>query len=338
MTRRFFDRTTNMTSPSGPWHIPATVLAAYTAEDISEADAWSTEAHLARCGRCRADLAALVAGSGLQSDVVATRAAVIARVGERQRTPVTTRVPASAPAPAPAPASAPAPAPAPASAPASTGSARPASAEPIAAVSRWVRPALVLRGPWLTAVLVAVLVAAAAELVTGHATGVFGRVSTVGLLGPLAPLAGVGLCYRATDRGWAEAVLATPSAGLRLVLWRVLAVLAIAIPITAIVAAFDHRAAPVAWLLPALALAAASLALGTRIELGRAAGIVAGVWIAVAIAPAVLMRRLPIEVFSGVAQGVWAAALAACLAIMALRRAEFGRLPAWRPSAAGQLR
>lgn len=315
MTGIFFSQVAGMTRPVSRWHIPATVLAAYGAEDISEADAWSTESHLARCGRCRADLAALVASGGLNSDIVAARSEVMARVGELQREPVTDR----------------------ASMAGSTGGGRLVPTQPLSGVARWARPVvLVLRGPWVTAAIVAVLVAAAAELVASHAAEGFGHLPVVGLLGPLVPLAGVALCYRATDRDWAEVVLATPSAGLRLVLWRVLAVLLIAIPITMIVAAFDHRAGPVTWLLPALALAAGSLALGTRIELGRATGIVAGTWTAVVVAPGFLMQRLPVEVFTGVAQGLWAAALVCCVVIMVARRAEFGRLPVWRPVTMGQ--
>lgn len=294
--------TADAARPQGRWHVPAAVLAAYAAEDVSEADAWSTESHLARCGRCRADLAASVDGGPAGNSVTAARHSVLAYVGrpEQLTTAATPR------------------------------------RERAANMARWTRPALVLRGPWMTAVVVAVLVASVAEFFTSRAAGGLGQAPMIFLLSPLVPLAGVGLCYRATDRGWAEAVLATPSAGLKLVLWRVLAVLMIAIPMTVVVAAFDHHAAPVAWLLPTFGLVAASLALGSRLELGRATAAVASVWAVAVAAPPILTGRVPIDVFSDVAQGVWAAVLLGSLAVVVARRAEFGRLPTWRPATMGQ--
>lgn len=299
-------------APEAGWHVPAQVLAAYAAEDVPEADAWSAEAHLARCARCRTDLAALVDASPLHRGLLSARSAVMAQVGGRVGGNVAARGPVAA---------------------ALAGVTDPVTAGASGSPAPWVRPALVLRGPWMAAVAVAVLVAAAAELAGTLWHGPLPSPPPVLLLGPLVPLAGVGLCYRATDRGWAEAALATPSAGLRLVLWRTLAVLAIAIPITVLAALVGGQAGPMLWLLPALGLATASLALGSRIELGRATAVVAAAWTLAVVVPSLAARSLPAPVFSGAAQMIWAAVAVGLLAVTALRRASFARLPTWRPAA-----
>lgn len=275
------------------WHIPAEVLAAYAAESASEADAWSTEAHVTRCARCRVDLTALVDAGPLQREVADARTQVLLRVGPRDTVPA------------------------------------PDLRRRTGVLM------LVLRGPWVTAVLTALLMALLAEFTATRLLDTAVTLPMMALLGPVVPLAGISLCYRATDHGWAEAILATPSAGLRLVLWRVLAVLILAIPMTLAVSILTDGASAVLWLLPAAAMAAASLALGTVVELGRATGIVLTVWGIAVVAPAVVLMHVPWQVFSRAGQGVWGLLLTASIATVAIRREQFDRLPTWRPVAFG---
>lgn len=276
------------------WHIPAGFLAAYAMEDVSAADAWSAESHLARCGQCRADLAGLVASGSHQSVIDEVRTRVLSH--PTIHNDLTPAIPARRP------------------------------------TLLHTGPLLLLRGPWFVAVLTAAVVTGAAQLVAAGTSSIGGGGLMLALLAPLIPLAGVGLCYRTADRGWAEAVLATPVAGLRLVLWRVLAVTAVAFPMTLLIALLTHSLRSLIWLLPAAGLSAVSLALGTRIELGRATALVASLWAATVVAPTLVTRHLVWDVFSHVAQGVWGAIVITAVIVIFLRREKFERLPAWRPA------
>jgi len=102
------------------------------------------------------------------------------------------------------------------------------------------------------------------------------------ILAPLIPLAGVALAYgRGADPAY-EVAAATPIWGLRLVLVRAVAVVGTSVAAIALAALLspavgDHAAA---WLLPALGLSAASLALMTWWPPRRSAWVVASVWVA----------------------------------------------------------
>ena len=90
-----------------------------------------------------------------------------------------------------------------------------------------------------------------------------------------------------------ELVVASPRAGLYLVLRRTLAVLVVVIPALA-VAGWLAGASPARWLLPCLAFTAGALALGELIGLRRAAAVLALAWTAGVIAPSVLTDRSPL--------------------------------------------
>ena len=134
-----------------------------------------------------------------------------------------------------------------------------------------------LRRSWLLAVgavlAVAVLVANGAE----------GGYLFFLAIAPLLPIAGIAAAYGPGIDPTYEIGIAAPMRSYRLLLIRATAVLASTIVLAGIAALFlpalDWRAA--AWLLPALALATACLALATVVQPLRAAVIVAGVWLAI---------------------------------------------------------
>ena len=300
---------------SSDWHAAPALLAAYAAGRAGDADAWSLEAHLTSCSLCQAELAVAVRTSAQQrprEQLEQARARLLASL--------------------------------------------PAQPAPSAAPLRWagrghaawlVRPAAL--GAVAIAVLAAVALSAAAHLlptVSAPQTG-----ALLWLLAPMIPLAGVALCSGADDP-MREMVLSTPSAGLRVVLWRTALVLAVALPSAAgagtLLQAVGIAAAggswPVVWLLPCLGLTAATLAVGTVVGLYRAAAAVAGLWCLVVLVPALLtahtagttaLRSLvqslqapaDVPVLDGAAaQLTWLLVAAAGMAVVAVRRAEFERL------------
>jgi hypothetical protein len=138
-----------------------------------------------------------------------------------------------------------------------------------------------------------------------------------------------------------EIAAATPSGGLRLLLTRTAAVLAVCVPLlTAAGAVLPAEAgAPGAavWLLPGLALTLAALALGSYVGCRTAAVAVAVAWLAVVAGPA-LGEAFPYPpdgtasaryVSGGAAQGGWAAAAAVCAGLLALRRRSFDHMERW---------
>jgi len=134
-----------------------------------------------------------------------------------------------------------------------------------------------LRAPWLGAVAAVLVFAALAAGSDPHSQLVFLA------LAPLAPVAGVALAFgRAGDPTY-EIALATPYAAFRLLMVRTVAVLVTAIgtaTAAAVVVAGPTRLA-VAWLLPAVALTATTLALAERVEPVYAASAIGVVWLAI---------------------------------------------------------
>jgi len=103
---------------------------------------------------------------------------------------------------------------------------------------------------------------------------------------PLVCVGGVALAFSTTDRHVRELEASTAFGGLRLLLVRTVTVVAASIVICALAALLlpDLGVETVAWLLPALALASATLALSTRTTPRSAAAIVAVGYLAVVLA------------------------------------------------------
>lgn len=153
-------------------------------------------------------------------------------------------------------------------------------------VARWAPPGL---WPRLAMTMLVLAAAVGLDLVGG------GRLplSVVLLVAPVAPLLGVAAVWSAGLDPAHELVVASPRAGLYMVLRRALAVLVVVIPALT-VAGWAAGASPARWLLPCLAFTAGALALGELIGLHRAAGGLALAWTAGVITPSVLAARTPL--------------------------------------------
>ncbi|MFH8370642.1 zf-HC2 domain-containing protein [Streptomyces sp. NPDC018031] len=289
----------------GAWHVDGEMSARYAAGTLDEAAEWSLEKHVEVCGDCAVTVSLAVCSRRDTAHVVAdVRAALLAAV--------------------------------PAAAPARSGTAgRPGRA-------RWSVRLLWAAGPALWgAWLVAVLVVCVGAVVLAYGAGFDGVRPVLLAVAPLLPLAGVAVSYGPSADPVHEIALAAPSGGLRLLLTRCAAVLAVSLPLlTAASAVAPDRPGvpgPAAWLLPGLALTLSCLALGSYIGCLAAAGILAGGWSLALLAPVVLADRpgggvLPLGALTerldacltgAGPQSGWAAAAVAGAALVALRRHAF---------------
>lgn len=272
------------------WHVPRGVLAAYVAEQSSEADAWSVEAHLVGCEECRTRLGLVVATSP------------VAAVLERSRADLAVAL-------------------------AATGTvrdrARPDGAVgPVHLVAR-----SLARWPWLVAVVLAGAAAIGLSAVVGAVRPQGGSWLLMWSLAPVVPLAGVAWTFTRRSDPWAEVVLSTPVQGLGLVLWRCAGVLVLSAPLTLVATRAGAPASAGMSLTAMLGLTLASLALGTRVGLEPAAVIVAGVWGAFMVLPLLVVARPWFDALSASTLPGWGAAIVASGGLVLLRRSAFERLP-----------
>lgn len=191
-----------------------------------------------------------------------------------------------------------------------------------------------VRGAWPVAVLG---VALAAVLLARFADFAGARPLLLAVA-PVVPIAGVALSYGAHADPLHEIAAATPSAGLRLVLTRTAAVLAVSLPLLTLAGfLLPSSGAPgaAAWLLPGLALTLASLALAGYVGLRAATAVTGGGWLCAVLAPVLtadgrLTARLAEQVSGYLggapAQGGWAAAAVLCAALLTARRSAYDRL------------
>ncbi|MEV6638027.1 hypothetical protein AB0M54_45625 [Actinoplanes sp. NPDC051470] len=184
------------------------------------------------------------------------------------------------------------------------------------ATARLVAATPTLRGPWLLAVAGVLALAAWAAQVDDRFLLMFLVVA------PLGPLAGVAGAFAGGLDPTREIGLATPYSGLRLLLIRTVAVLAVTTPIVALAGlALPGSWWPaVAWLLPTAGLTGAALALTSRLTPVVAVGVVATAWLLVT-APAAVAGRADLAFGPG-AQVVWlAVALGGGLGLAVTRNA-----------------
>jgi hypothetical protein len=177
------------------------------------------------------------------------------------------------------------------------------------------------------------VVTAVSDLATG---------SLLWLLAPAIPVAGVAVAgVRENDPCW-EAVLAAPSAALRLALWRTLAVLVCAVPLAALAGVARTVAGGdpgwnAAWLLPCAALTAATLAAGSLVGVERAARVAVLLWCAATlgsplartggdVVASLRLASTPLTetpAFAAAAQPLWAAATVAAVLALILNRERY---------------
>lgn len=191
---------------------------------------------------------------------------------------------------------------------------------------------------WLAAVILVLAWAVALDLAgvplgRGGAGGRTGQPAAVWLqvLAPLLPIIGVACSYGSRADPAQEVVGSTAAGGLRLLLYRCGAVLSTCIPLATVAGLVTGGIDGVAWLLPALALTMATLALGSVLSLGLGAVVSAAAWLAMTGGP-LLAGRLPGYV-TAAAMPAWVGALVIG-ALVTLSRSEHIRRPADRSSRA----
>jgi hypothetical protein len=178
-------------------------------------------------------------------------------------------------------------------------------------VSRWAPPGL---WPRLAMTLLVLAAALGLDLAASSQT----VPSLVLLVAPVAPLLGVAAVWSVGLDPAHELMVASPRAGLYMVLRRTLAVLVVVIP-ALIVAGWPVGASPARWLLPCLAFTAGALALGELIGLRWAAAALALVWTAGVITPSVLAARTPV-LLEPASLPYWAGLIAVIAVALVLRR------------------
>lgn len=220
------------------WHIADDVLDLYARGALDGAAAYSTEAHLVTCSACRAALGAHCAPN--ESDAVWD---AIVDVIDRPRTKVVERALRWLGMP--------------------DHVARVACATPA------------LSAGWIVSVVSVLVLAVVAARGTSD-----GDPTLFLVLAPLVPIAGVALSYGPVPDPAYEVGLATPGAGVRLFLLRACSVLVAAFALlgVAVLTLPQVSATAVAWVLPALALVAITLALSTHTTPLRAAVVVGSAW------------------------------------------------------------
>ncbi|MFD7699420.1 zf-HC2 domain-containing protein [Streptomyces caelestis] len=300
------------------WHASDHLVTRYADGSLPEPDAWSLEKHLERCGDCAVRVSRAVRATAAEAVLAEVRGAVMAEVS------------AAAPARPPAHGAPPPGRPAASRArPRSRAYRWPSTGSGAVRVLWALGPAV--RGAWLPAVL---LVAAGA-VALAHGGGFAGARPWLLALAPVVPVAGVALSYGPHADPMHEITAATPSAGLRLVLTRTAAVLAVSLPLLTLAGALlPSTGAPnaAAWLLPGLALTLASLALAGYVGLRAATAVTGGAWLCAVLGPVLtapggLTRELGLRLSSYLdgapAQGGWAAAAVLSAALLAARRPAF---------------
>jgi hypothetical protein len=185
-----------------------------------------------------------------------------------------------------------------------------------------------LRGAWSLAMAAVLLTAATLDVVSRLNGGLTGALL---ILAPVLPLTGVALSYGPRTDPAFQALAATPLGGFPLLLWRTTAVLAVSIPLATLAGVATGTARPGTWLLPAFALTAGTLALGSRVGPARAAAVLGTSWLVAA----TWSLRVPeaAGLFADSLQPAWFAVAVVCTGVVVLRRRAFALLPTpWETS------
>lgn len=333
-----------------PWHASDDLAARYADGSLPESDAWSLEKHLEQCGACAARVSAAVRQSPAAPVLAEIRKAVLKEtmvtktvtrdareagpVAAHEAHPAFPHSPASAPSLSPAslsPASV-SPAPLRTSPVRSATRARPWSSFAVRAL--WAAGPAV-RGAWLPALLLVVLGA----LALSHGAAADLSRPLLLALAPVVPVAGVALSYGVHADPLHEIAAATPSGGLRLMLTRTAAVLAVSLPLLTLAGLLlpaSGTPGAGAWLLPGLALTLASLALAGWVGCRAATAVTGGGWLCAVLVPVLtasggpalpeLAEQLDRCLTGPLAQGAWGAAALLCAALLAARRSAYDHM------------
>ncbi|AEV89069.1 membrane protein [Actinoplanes sp. SE50] len=150
--------------------------------------------------------------------------------------------------------------------------------------------------------------------------------SLVLLLAPIAPLPGVAVAWsRGADPAW-ELIASTPAAGLPLLLRRTATVLAVIVPVLALISNGVGVSLALT-LLPCLAFTTTAIALGAVLGVRLAAISLASAWVAIVAVPAVFVMHLPAILLPG-SVAIWVSTIVVAAAFTlspAIRSRRFSR-------------
>ena len=272
------------------WHVDTDLLDRYASEALSAAGMASVEMHMTSCERCRSQVAARADG--------AAQTRVKLCLDERLDTPPAGWLERAL----------------------RLGGLSDSDARIIGAT-------LALHGSWL---LASVLTLAFVVLATATGPERAGLAAFL-VAAPLVPLVGVALAYGPRVDPTFEIATAATLPGARIVALRTVAVTAPAIPAIAVLSLFlPVGPLAFAWVVPALGLAAATLALGTLMSLAHAATGLAALWVVGAGVGLAGAPRTSGEAFvRGIAafrpsgQLLFAALAAVSFVLVTVRRADF---------------
>lgn len=323
-----------------PWHASDDLVTRYADGSLPEADAWSLEKHLERCGDCASHVSRAVREGAAGAVLGEVREALLAEVRGAAEVRVSTDALSSTDIQD--------------SADVRVSADVQGSAEPLRTPSRPAAtplPSLRLRSPRLARVLwaagpavrgawpLAVLFVALGALALAYGADVDGARPLLLAVAPVVPVLGVALSYGPHADPLHEITAATPSGGLRLLLTRTAAVLAVSLPLLTLAGVLlPGPGAPgaAAWLLPGLALTLASLALAGYVGCRAAAAVTGGGWLGAVLVPALaspaemslirLTEQLSACLDGPLAQGAWAAAAVLCAVALAARRSAYDGL------------
>lgn len=189
-------------------------------------------------------------------------------------------------------------------------------------VVRMVAATPALRRSWYLSILAVVLIGLGVADPNDE-----GSLFALLVMAPLLPVLGVAMAYGSAADPSHEIQLATPTHGLRLVAVRAATVSTVSAAVIVVLSLFNEAARPMAaaWLLPAVAVTAACLALMTVRPPRQAASFVTVGWFV-----AVLVARVaaddPLAVFRGAGQLAAVAVTAVAVTVAVVRRDRFERL------------
>jgi hypothetical protein len=197
-----------------------------------------------------------------------------------------------------------------------------AGAAPAGRARRWSTPRrrwlVVALLPWVTMTVTVLLCAVGLNRLLPDLP------SLVLLLAPVAPLPGVAAAWSRRLDPAGELLSSTPVAGLTMLLRRTLVVLAVIVPVLAVVGAGTGISLAL-MLLPCLAFTAGTIAVGALVGVPRAAAGLGALWALAVVVPAVVTEDLPVVLRPGTA-AVWALAAAVLAGVVVSRADDFRRL------------
>ena len=227
-------------TPNSTWHADQELLGGYVAGTLRRSQAASIETHLTSCASCRAAMVPLTSSVRLARNL----AAVVESVDQPRRHRIEAVL------------------------------VRCGVPEHFARVLM-ITPSE--RGPWVFGVLVAMLIAVAAEAFSGASGAMF----VLLVAAPLLPLAGVAAAATFRHDPAREVMAAVPTRGFSVFLIRALAVVAptIVVAIGAALLLPEQGWETVLWLLPSLGLMATTLALSSWLPIRLVAWALGAVWV-----------------------------------------------------------